>query len=83
MRLCDLSQALSTIAVPQDGRTIEFERLASDVTGFELGSPHAGTNPLDDQAALQFSDRSDDNDDGPPQRSASVGLLAEADELVV
>ncbi len=83
MCLCDLSEALSAIAVPQDSGTVECKRLSPDVTAFRLGSPHASTNPLDDQAALQFSDRSDDNNDSSPQRSASVDLLAEADELDV
>src|SRR4051812_25707843 len=53
------------------------------LTAFELGTPHSGTNPLDDQVAFQFGDRSDDHYDGSTQRTAGVDLLAEADELDV
>ena len=50
---------------------------------FELGSPHAGSHPLDDQRTFQFGDRSDDDDDGAAQRAARIDLLTEADELDV
>ena len=43
--------------------------------------PHAGTDPLDDETALKFSDDTDDHDDRPAQRAAGVDLFPEADEL--
>ena len=50
---------------------------------FELGPPHAGAHPLDDQTALQLRDRTDDDHDRPAQGPAGVDLFAEADELDV
>ena len=79
----ELAEALATLAVPQDGSAIEFEWFASDVPALEPGAAHAGAHPLDDQIAFQFGNRSDDDDDGPPQRTTGVDLLAEADELDV
>ena len=83
MRLNNLAEALSLLAISQDGKSIEVERLATDVSALELGSPHSGTNPLDDQISFQFSDRSDDHYDGSPQRAAGIDLLTEAEELDV
>ena len=83
VRVGDLAETLALLPISQDGRVIQIERLASDVSTFELGTPHAGTHSLDDQIAFQFGDGADDNDDGSSQRSASVDLLAEADELDV
>ena len=48
---------------------------------FELCAPHAGTHPLDDQVALEFSDRPDDDHNGPAQGPSGVDLFTEADEL--
>ncbi len=50
---------------------------------FEAGAPHPGAHPFDDQVAFEFRDRSDDDDDGPAQRTTGVDLLAETDELDV
>ena len=50
---------------------------------FQAGASHTGTYPLDDQAALQFCDTTDDDHDGPAQRPAGVDLLPEGDELDV
>src|SRR3954453_5262515 len=83
MRLGDLSEALSSIAVPHASGRVKCKRRSAGVTPFELGTPHSGTNPLDDQVAFQFGDGADDNHDRSSQRSASVDLLAEADELDV
>ena len=83
MALGQLAEALAALPIPEDGGVVEVQRLASDVLAFELGPPHAGPHPLDDEAALEFSDGADDDDDRPAQRAAGVDLLAEADELDV
>ena len=80
-RLCDLTKRVSVSAVAKDGGPVEFECGAPDVATFEPGSAHAGTDPFDDQAALQFGHDADDDDDGAAERTAGVDLLAEADEL--
>ena len=50
---------------------------------FEPSAPHAGTDPFDDQASLEFRDGADDDHDGASQRAAGINLLPEADELYV
>ena len=81
VRAGDLAQALSVLAVPNDGRAVEIKGPASDMRSFQAGAPHAGAHPLDDQAAFQLGNGADDHDDGAAQRTAGVDLLAEADEL--
>src|ERR1019366_2872127 len=76
---CDLSQALAPTAVLFDSGTVQNQWLAADVLTFEAGSPHAGADPFDDQAALEFSDRADDHDDSPAQRAAGIDVFPEAD----
>jgi hypothetical protein len=76
-RLCCVPPVLD------DGFTIEIKRLAADVLALEPGAPHAGAHSLDDQAALEFGDSADDDNNGTAQRAAGVDLLAEADELDV
>jgi len=83
VRLNNLAEALSLLAISQDGKSIEVERLATDVSALELGSPNSGTNSLDNQISFQFSDRSDDHHDGSSQRASGIDLLTEADELDV
>src|ERR1700751_3749895 len=83
MALGDLAKALATAAIATDGLVIQRQRSASDVAPFELGAPHAGAYPLDDQVAFQFRDRADDDYDGPAKGAAGVDRLAEADELDV
>ena len=68
-------------SVSLDRFTIQIQRLASDVSSFELGAPHAGADSLDDQVAFELGDGSDDDHDGTAQRPAGVDVLAEADEL--
>jgi hypothetical protein len=51
------------------------------MAALQFGAAHPGAYPLDDQVPLQLGDRADDDDDGPPQRAASVDVLPEADEL--
>src|SRR5271155_5111052 len=81
--LGQLAQTLALLAIPPDSSTIEFEGLAPDVAALELCSAHAGAHPLDDQVALQFRDRSDDDHHRPTQRTAGIDLFAEAYELDV
>ena len=81
MRLGDLPDALSPIAISLDCGVVQDQRIASDMSAFEPGAPHAGAHPLDDQVAFQLSDGSDDDDDGPAQRAAGVDVLSERDEL--
>src|ERR1035441_4676316 len=83
MGLRQLTQALTVLPVAEDGGPIEDQSLPPDMPAFELGPPHAGAHPLDDQAALQLSDGADDDHHRPAQRSAGVDLFAEADELGV
>jgi hypothetical protein len=70
MGLRQLPQALTLLPFSQDGDSIEDQGLPSDVSTFELGPPHAGAHPLDDQAAFEFGDCADDYDDRPAQRPA-------------
>ena len=79
----DLAQTLALAAFAVDCPTVDREGLPTDVTAFELGSPHAGSHALDDQVAFEFGDRTDDHDDGPAQRAGRVDAFAEADELDV
>lgn len=51
MRAGDLAQAPSQAAIGTDRLSVENQWHASDVTTFEAGAPHAGTNPPDDQVA--------------------------------
>src|ERR1039458_4579231 len=81
--LRQLTQALTVLPVAEDGGSIQDQGLPPDMPAFELGPPHAGAHPFDDQAALQFSDRTDDDHNRPAQRPAGVDLLPEADELDV
>ena len=76
-----LAQAVTLLAVAVDGGTIEDQGFPSDVPAFELGPPHAGAHPFDDQAAFEFSDRPDDDHNRPAQGPAGIDLFAETDEL--
>jgi hypothetical protein len=79
--LCQLTETVTSLTIPQDSAAIENKWLASDVAAFELGPPHAGPHSLDDQVALEFGDGADDDDNGPAQGTSGVDLFAEADEL--
>src|SRR5689334_4269531 len=68
-------------AIPVNGFAVDVERLAADVPAFELGAAHTATHPFDDQVAFQFGDRTDDDDDGAPERATTVDVFPEADEL--
>ena len=45
------------------------------------GAAHPCPYPFDDEIAFQLGDGADDDDDGPPERTAGIDILAEADEL--
>lgn len=79
----DLAQALAEPVVAEDGFPVEAGRLPTDVLVFEFDTVHAGPDPLDDQVAFEFRDRSDDDHDGAAQRAASADRFAEAHELDV
>jgi hypothetical protein len=81
MAFGDLAQALAMLAVADDRGMVQHQRIAADVLAFKAGAPHAGSDTLDDQVALQLGDSADDNHDGSAQRPAGVDLLAETDEL--
>ena len=66
----DLAQAASGLPVTDDGATIYVQRPASDMPALELGAPHAGAHPLDDQVAFQLGDGADDDHHRPAQRAA-------------
>ena len=69
------------LAVLLDSGTVQYQRLAADVLTFETSAPHAGAHPFDDQAAFEFGDGADDDDDGAAQRAAGVDVFPEADVL--
>src|ERR1700756_5169085 len=79
----DLADALPVLTIADDGCAIEIKRPASDVSTLELGAPHTGAHPLDDQVAFEFRDGADDDYDGSAQRPSGIELFAEADELDV
>ena len=79
--LGDLAETVAVLAVPNDAFTVEIKRPASDVPALELGAPHAGAHPFDDQVAFKLRDGADDDDDGAAKRATGVDLLPKADEL--
>ena len=81
VELGDLAQAASGLAVADDSATIDVQWPAPDMLALELGTPHPGAHPLDDQVAFQLGDGADNDHHCPPQRSAGVDIFPEADEL--
>jgi len=79
--LCDVGQAVAPVAVAEDGNPVDLERAPADVPALQPGAAHPCPYPFDDEIALQFCDRPDDDDDSPPERVAGIDALAEADEL--
>jgi len=72
MGLRQLTQALALLAVAVDGGAIKDQSFPSDVPAFELGPPHSGAHPLDDQAAFEFGDCTDDDNNRPAQGTTRV-----------
>ena len=83
MASSDLAKALSAAAIGTDRYVIESQWHATDVPVLEPGPAHTGFHPLNDQVAFEFSDRGDDDHDGPAERPAGVDVFPEADELDV
>src|ERR1022692_3586527 len=83
MGLRQLPQALTILAVAEDGGSIEDQSFPPDMPSFELGPPHTGAHSLDDQTTLQLRDGSDDDNNRAAQGPAGIDLFAEADELDV
>ena len=81
--LGDLAKALPSLTVSDDRFAIEIKRLASNGPAFELGAPHTGAHPFDDQVTFELGDGPDDHDDGPAQRTAGVDIFPERNELDV
>src|SRR6478609_10908625 len=81
MSFGDLSDALATLPVLLDGEVVQHQWSSSDALAFETCAPHAGAHPFNDQAAFEFGDSADDDDDGAAQRAAGVDIFPEADEL--
>jgi len=81
VELGDLAQAASSLAVADDSAAIDVQSPAPDMLALELGAPHAGAHPLDDQVAFQLGDGTDNDHHRPPQWSAGVDIFPEADEL--
>lgn len=76
----ELPRAPSLSAVTDDGVAIEIQRPAPDVAALETGTPHADLDSLDDQVAFEFSDRSDDDNDGAAVRAVRIDVLIERKE---
>jgi hypothetical protein len=83
MGLCDLTQTLASVAFLKDNSPVDIERPAADMPAFQPGAAHPGSYPFDDEVALEFGDGTDDDDNGPPQWSAGIKVLPEANELDV
>jgi hypothetical protein len=81
VELGDLAQAASSLAVANDRAAIDVQWPAPDVAALELGAPHAGAHPLDNQIPFQLGDGADDDHHRPAQWSAGVDIFPEADEL--
>ena len=77
----DLAQAQTLLAIAKDGFAIQVNWLSSDLAAFESSAPHSRSHALDDEVAFEFSDDSDDYDDGTAQRTAGVHLFSKRDEL--
>src|SRR3954471_5649832 len=84
VELGDLRQAVVIdFAVLDDPLAINVERLASQAAAFQACPAHTGAYALDDQRTLEFRNGTDDDHDGAAQRTSSIEVLAEADELDV
>ena len=70
MAFGDLSKALATLTVLLDGEVVQYQWSSADALAFQACAPHAGTYPLDDQAAFEFGDGADDHDESAAQRAS-------------
>ena len=76
VELGNLAQAASSPTVADDSAAIDVQWPAPDMLALELGAPHAGAYPLDDQVAFQFGDGADDHHHGPAERTARFNSAA-------
>jgi hypothetical protein len=83
MSVGDLAETESASSISKDCLAIDVEWSAPDTPAFELRSPHAGTNTLDNKVTFELGDGSDDDHHRSAQWSTGVDVLAEADELDV
>ncbi len=81
--LSDVGERDPAITIMKDRQSIDIERSSTDVPSFQLGAPHAGAHPFDDEIALELGDGADDHDHRPAEWPAGVDILAERDELYV
>ena len=81
--LGDLTQALTSSAVLEDSNPVDIEGPPADMPAFQSGPAHPCPHPLDDEVPFELGDRTDDDDNGPPQRAAGIKVLPEAHELDV
>lgn len=83
MGLGDLGQTHAAGSIAENGRSVDIEWTAADVSAFELGAPHAGAHPLDDKISFQLGDGADDDDHGAAEWTAGIEIFPEADVLDV
>jgi hypothetical protein len=83
MCLGDLAETLTSVAIVEDSNAIDVEWSTADMSSFQAGATHACAHPFDDEIPLQLGDGTDDDDNGSPQRAASIQVFTEADELDV
>jgi hypothetical protein len=79
----DLAEALALLPVSEDCGIVELDGFAPDVLAFETGAPHAGADPLDDQASLKLGYGADDHHDGPAQGASRVDVLPNRRQTVL
>ena len=77
MALRQLAETLCSLRILKDGRAIENKGLASGCGSLRaLPAAHAGPDPFDDQVALQFGDRSDDDDNSSAPADLPVSICS-------
>jgi hypothetical protein len=77
----DLRQGLPGTTVCNNLRSVDIHGTAANPAPFQFRTTHPSPNMLDDEAALQFGNRSDYDHHRSPEWSAGVDVLSEADEL--
>ena len=60
------------LTVAPDSSVIEWQKRPTEVASLHPGAAHTGAYSLDDEVALEFGDRPDDDDHGAAQRAAGV-----------
>ena len=83
MSFGDRAQAVAAGPIAEHRSPIDLSGPATDVPAFELGSPHAGPDTLDDQVPFEFGNRGDDDHHGAAERTAGIQIFAIAGKLDV